>query len=411
MGTADGKAMSPARPTILVVDDEAEVLHSVFDLLRIEYQVITCESGDRAIEILEGPGDVHVVMSDQRMPRMSGVELLRRASGLRPQATRLLVTAYADVNAVIDAINQGSVFRYIGKPFHPEELLAVVRQAVKQHDLVVEKERLIAEKSRLVSELQETNRRLLDANRLKGAFIEVVSHELNTPVAVVLGMTELWRMSQEEGASSAERAWVEKIQNAGKRLASTVERMLKLTRTEELDLALDVEKVDLETAIRSAIGELTPFLEARRQRVEFTPAAGLGEAELDVAKFSDIMVNLLGNAIKFTPDEGLIRVSAEPMGNDRVRILVLDQGAGITDDERRYLFEPFFTGFDTMHHSSGDYQFCKRGIGLGLCLVKTFVGLHGGEVEVNSSAGQGSTFGFTLPRQVQPVAQARVRAG
>jgi signal transduction histidine kinase len=394
----------------LVVDDEPEVLHSVYDLLRIEYQVITCETGARALEILEGPGDVHVVMSDQRMPRMTGVELLSQSARLRPEATRLLVTAYADINAVIDAINQGSVFRYIGKPFHPEELIAVVRQAVKQHDLIVEKERLLVDKSRLVGELQETNRRLVDANRLKGAFIEVASHELNTPVAVVLGMTELWRMMQQDGTSSTERAWVEKIHNAGKRLATTVDRMLKLIRTEELDLALDVKTVDLESAIRAAISELSPFLESRSQHVEFAPAAGVGEAEIDVAKFSDIMVNLLGNAIKFTPDHGTIRVSAGPVDDDRVRILVTDQGAGISDDERRHLFEPFFTGFDTMHHSSGDYQYCKRGIGLGLCLVKTFVGLHGGEVEVNSSPGQGSTFGFTLPRKVPPARAPRVDA-
>lgn len=401
MATVVSKPVGPARPTILIVDDEPEVLHSVYDLLRIEYQVITCESGDRALEILEGPGDVHVVMSDQRMPRMTGVELLSQAAAIRPHATRLLVTAYADINAVIDAINRGSVFRYLGKPFHPEELIAVVRQAVKQHDLVVEKERLLAEKSRLVSELQETNRRLLDANRLKGAFIEVASHELNTPVAVVLGMTELWRMTQQDETSGSELAWVEKIHNAGKRLATTVDRMLKLIRTEELDLAIDVEKRALGPAIEAAIAELAPFLEARSQRVEFAPGAGLGEAEIDAAKFSDIMVNLLGNAIKFTPDHGTIRISAEPVGEDQVRILVADQGTGISDDERRHLFEPFFTGFDTMHHSSGDYQYCKRGIGLGLCLVKTFVGLHGGEVEVASTPGQGSTFGFTLPRKVR----------
>jgi signal transduction histidine kinase len=391
--------MRPQRPTVLVVDDEPEVLHSVYDLLRIDYHVITCPSGRDAVEVLSRFDEVHVVMSDQRMPGMSGVEVLRHAKQVRPEATRLLVTAYADVNAVVEAINQGSVFRYIAKPWNPEELLAVVRQAVDQHDLVVEKERLLAEKSRLVAELQEINRRLLDANRLKGAFIEVASHELNTPVAVVLGMTELWRMSQAEKATPGERAWVERIYQAGRRLAATVERMLKLTRTEELDLALDLRRAALEPMVRSAVAELAPFLQARNQTVELEIDPGLGEADVDVSKFGDILVNLLGNAIKFTPDGGTIRVAAEPAGAEEVRVAVTDQGAGIDPDDRRHLFEPFFTGFDTMHHSSGEYQFCKRGIGLGLCLVKTFVGLHGGEVEVSSTPGRGSTFGFTLPRR------------
>src|SRR3954454_25405715 len=210
--------MGVTRPTLLVVDDEPEVLRSVHDLLRLDYHVITCRRGADAIEVLQGTGDVHVVMSDQRMPEMTGVELLHHAREIRPDATRLLFTAYADIRAVVDAINQGHVYRYIAKPWDPEELEAVIRQAVEQHELV-------AEKARLLAQLQETNRRLLEANRLKEAFIEVASHELNTPVAVVLGMTELWKMSQESGASAVERGWVDRIQGAGKRLAATVERM------------------------------------------------------------------------------------------------------------------------------------------------------------------------------------------
>ncbi len=175
------------------------------------------------------------------MPGMTGVEVLRHAKRLRPDATRLLITAYADVKAVIDAINQGSIFWYIAKPWNPDELQAVVRQAVEKHDMIVERARLIAE-------LKETNQRLLEANRLKDAFIEVASHELNTPVAVVVGMTELWKMSQERGASPPSGGWIERIQNAGKRLATTVERMLKLIRTEELDLTLDLTAVELGAA-------------------------------------------------------------------------------------------------------------------------------------------------------------------
>jgi signal transduction histidine kinase len=380
-----------ARPTLLVIDDEPEVLHSVHDLLRMDYQVITCEGGAEALKVLEGPGEIDAVMSDQRMPGMTGVEVLRHARRLKPDATRLLFTAHADVRAVIDAINQGHVFRYIAKPWDPEELESVVRQAVAQHDLV-------AEKTRLVAELQETNRRLVEANQLKGAFIEVASHELNTPVAVVLGMTELWKMSQGERASAAERAWVDRIQGAGKRLASTVERMLKLVRAEDFEQTLDLRPVRLETLVREVTAGLEPYFETRGQRVELDLDSDLGTAEVDAPKLADILTNLLVNAIKFTPDGGIIRLAADPDGPDRVRFRVTDQGAGIAPADRLYLFEPFFTGFDTKHHSSGEYQYCKRGMGLGLCLVKTFVKLHGGTVDVTSEPGVGSTFAFTLPR-------------
>jgi signal transduction histidine kinase len=284
------------------------------------------------------------------------------------------------------------VFRYITKPWDPDELLLTIRQAVEQHDL-------LAEKSRLVRELKESNRRLLEGNRLKESFIEVASHELNTPVAVILGMAELWKMSQSERASTTERAWIDRIQAAGKRLAATVERMLKLSRTGELNPTLSLQIVDLESMVRSVLAELEPYVSARAQTIQLDLDPELGTAEADPAKLADILSNLLINAVKFSPDGGTIVVNAAPLDAGHVRFQVTDSGIGIEAADRAHLFEPFFTGFDTMHHSSGEYQYCKKGLGLGLCLVKSFVNLHGGTVEVSSSPGEGSTFAFTLPRR------------
>jgi signal transduction histidine kinase len=383
--------MKTTRPTLLVVDDEPEVLHSVHDLLRLDYHVITCERGGDAVKVLESSEDIDVVMSDQRMPGLTGVEVLKHAKRLRPDATRLMFTAYADIKAVVDAINQGSVFRYITKPWDPDELLAVVRQAVEQRELIVEK-------ARLLIELQASNERLVEANRLKGAFIEVASHELNTPVSVVLGMAQLWKLTQGDKASPAERNWIDRIHSAGKRLAATVERMLKLVRTDVLSQPLELQATALGPLVHDTVAEFEPFLAARGQGVEVELDPMLGEADVDAGKISDVLRNLLINAIKFTPDDGMIRVSAGPDGLDRVRIEVSDPGTGIDAAACKFVFEPFFTGFDTMHHSSGDFEFGKRGIGLGLCLVKRFVEMHGGAVELRSTPGAGSTFAFTLPR-------------
>jgi len=389
--------MSSPRPTLLVVDDEPEVLRSVHDLLRLDYRVLTCDRGIDALKLLESAADIHVVMTDQRMPEMSGVEVLHRAREIRPEVTRLLFTAYADIHTVVDAINQGSVYRYITKPWEPEELEALIRQAVEHHNLIVEK-------TRLVNELRESNLRLLEANRLKEAFLEVASHELNTPVTVILGLTELWKLTQTGKATPTEIGWLDRIHSAGKRLATMVDRMLKLARSGEFANTLTLRSTDLGASIRSVVAEMEPYLSARAQTVELDLAHDLGQAEVDPAKFADIFTNLLINAIKFAPDGSVIQIAAGPEGEDRVRFQVTDPGIGIGSLERPYLFEPFFTGFDTKHHSSGDYQYCKKGIGLGLCLVKTFVELHGGDVEVTSTPGKGSTFTFTLPRS--PVAKA-----
>jgi signal transduction histidine kinase len=392
---ANGHAIGP-RPTLVVVDDEPNVLESVRDLFRKEYTVHTFENAADALEALEKI-EPSVVLSDQRMPGMTGVEFLRHVKRKHPDATRLLFTGYADIKAVIDAINEGHVFRYLGKPGEPDEMEAVLRQAVEHH-------RLLVDRRRLVAELRASNRRLEESNHLKKAFIEVASHELNTPVAVILGMTDLWGMIPSGPTSPTQAAWLDRIQTAGRRLAGTVERMLKLLRADQFDEPLALQPTEVEPLVRRAAAGIQPFLDVRGQRVDLQIEEGLGSAEVDPAKVGDILTNLLINAIKFTPDGGAIVVTAESDGPDFVRFLVTDTGIGISSADRPHLFEPFFTGYDTLHHSSGDFQFCKKGIGLGLSLVKSFVEMHGGSVEVTSEPNAGSTFGFRLPRR--PVRKA-----
>lgn len=381
------------RPCLLVVDDEPEVLHSVQDLLRLDYRVITRSSGAAALDVLRSGEEIQVIMSDQRMPGLSGVEVLREAAAIRPEATRLLFTAYADIRAVIDAINQGHVFRYLAKPWDPNELAAAVRQAVEHHDLIVEKNRLLAE-------LRAANAKLTEADRLKGAFLEVASHELNTPVSVILGLIELWRLTEAEGAAP-DPHWLDRLGTSARRLARTVERMLKLVRSGDFGRPLDRQAVEMAPLLYRAIDEIRPYLELRGQAVDVMLDPGLPPVAVDPDKIADALVNLLANAVKFTPDGGTIRVevAAEPGLPEWIRVSVSDEGPGVPVADQQYLFEPFFTGFDTLRHSSGEYQFGKRGLGLGLWLVRTFVEMHGGKVEVASRHGRGSTFSFVLPCQ------------
>ena len=129
---------------ILVVDDEPEILQSLRGLLRLEFEVHTAHNGFEALEILQRR-PIHVVMTDQRMPEMTGVQLLSQVQGESPEAMRIVFTGYADIKAVIDAINQGRIFRYITKPWDPDELRAVLRQACEEHDRIVERKRLLTD--------------------------------------------------------------------------------------------------------------------------------------------------------------------------------------------------------------------------------------------------------------------------
>src|SRR3954471_13633194 len=123
-----------AKPCLLVVDDEPDLVQSVKDLLRFEYKVLGATRASEGLRIMSAE-NVQIVMSDQRMPEMTGVEFLSQLKETQPDTVRLLFTAYADLSAVIDAINEGSVYRYISKPWEPGELKAVLRQAHEYHEL------------------------------------------------------------------------------------------------------------------------------------------------------------------------------------------------------------------------------------------------------------------------------------
>jgi DNA-binding NtrC family response regulator len=131
-----------AKHLILLVDDEPEILFSLRGLLRREFDLHTAESGAEALDVLHRQ-PVHVIMTDQRMPQMTGVELLTRARGDCPEAIRIIFTGYADIKAVIDAVNRGQIYRYLTKPWDPDELVAVLHQACDHHDRIAERWRLL----------------------------------------------------------------------------------------------------------------------------------------------------------------------------------------------------------------------------------------------------------------------------
>jgi signal transduction histidine kinase len=114
-------------------------------------------------------------------------------------------------------------------------------------------------------------------------------------------------------------------------------------------------------------------------------------------KIRDSLVQLLVNAVKFTPNRGTIRLHASRTAGNRLRITVADTGMGIDAASLPRVFEPFFTGFDVSRHSSGTFEYDKRGLGLGLSMAKTFVEMHGGTLTVESALGKGTTFTMELP--------------
>jgi response regulator RpfG family c-di-GMP phosphodiesterase len=144
----------PAKHTLLVVDDEPNVCDSVHDLLRKEFRVLKAKSAAEGFKLMETE-EVHIIMTDQRMPQVTGVELLSKIRAGHPQAVRMLFTGYADLESVIAAINQGHIFQFLKKPWQPEELESAVRQAANEYN-------------RLLEQANEVRRLQVEINQLRG---------------------------------------------------------------------------------------------------------------------------------------------------------------------------------------------------------------------------------------------------
>ena len=382
----------PRRHTLLVVDDEPDVVQSVQDLLRLDYQVLGATRAKDGLRILQEQ-EVHLVMTDQRMPEMTGVEFLSQVRGGHPEAIRLLFTGYADFKAVIDAINQGNIYRYITKPWDPDDLQIIIRQAAEQYDLLVERKRLLAE-------LQMKNLELQKANEMKEAFIRVASHELRTPLTILYGLTQLSLSTP--GLVQPWLDWLRGSLKAGERLNRLVDQLTKMLLAGQFDRPLEKRTTELAALLKQAAEDVRPFVEQRRQELSIKLDAGLGSLNIEAQKIRDCVEHLLLNAIKFTPDQGMICLSAGGKPDGYVEVKVSDSGVGIDPACLPHIFEPFFTSFDVSRHSSGQFEFGRRGLGLGLTLVKAFVELHGGQVSASSEPGKGTTFTISLPANPLP---------
>jgi signal transduction histidine kinase len=385
-----------------VVDDEADVVRSVKDLLRLDYRVIGATSAAEAERILQ-EDTVHVVMTDQRMPGVTGVEFLHKVRGEHPDAVRLLFTGYADIHAVIDAINQGNVYRYIAKPWDPDELQSIIREACERYDLLVERKCMLAELEKKNKALEQANAQLQQAGNLKSAFIQVASHELRTPLTILLGLSKLAKMEADEPAEL--KPLLDRIDQSVQRMGKLVHQIVTQLMAQNFDNNLERQPVDVVSIVREAVDDVRPFVALRKQTLDLDIPDSLPSVNLDAAKVRDCVDHLLLNAIKFTPDGGRVGVAMRPAGTG-VQIVITDNGCGIDQQCMSRLFEPFFTGFDVSHHSSGHFEHNRKGLGLGLSVVKSFIEMHGGTIHVSSEVDRGSTFTITLP-QSSPVAAAQ----
>jgi PAS domain S-box-containing protein len=232
------------------------------------------------------------------------------------------------------------------------------------------------------------------ANAAKTQFLSHMSHELRTPLNAVLGFSQLLLLDGADPLTPAQRAKLRHIEDAGAHLLAMIDDVLDLTRIESGGLALSPETVSLPALAREAVALLAGAARDAGVRVDVVGSA-LGAASADHVhadhlRMRQVLVNLLGNAIKYNRRGGSATLSWAAIGGERVRISVRDTGHGLTAEQRSHLFEPF--------NRLGAERTQVQGTGIGLVVTQRLVQLMGGHIEVESVAGTGSCFSVVLPR-------------
>lgn len=394
---------------LLIIEEVAEAREALGRLLWRTCRVLSARTIEEARSLLDLNHGIQVILTGAHGALSAHLGFFKSLKRTHPEIVRLMVVDWSAQEEAIEATRQGHVHRYLSKPWHPMELRLAVEQAFAQYasqrELLLARRQLERAEEELVSQrarLAEAERELGTLDRLRAAFMQVVSHELNTPIAVLNGYIYLLRRELGEDASSVVSRSLERIESSSRRLRRISDRTLQMLTSQQPEVQLDTRRVDLREFASALHLHVEPLLRARHQRLICTIESDAREVEADPEKFQDIFLNLVMNAIKFSPDGETITLRTFSCPQDPDQMLVIsveDHGVGIRDEDLPRIFDAFFGTFETSHHSSGEYEFNKRGIGLGLTIVRRFTELHGGHVHVENRAGGGTGFYVCLPRR------------
>jgi len=372
MKTADRPIM------ILVVDDLSDnrlLIRHIFE--EFDYLVLEARDGAEGIEVAR-TARPDCILLDINMPVMTGFEALDRLQ--QDPRTReipvVVLTATADdLTGMERALARGAV-DYITKPISPQRVVARVRGAI--------------ERQRLVRELEE----------LRASFTSMLVHDLRAPLTVIKGYAEL--LAHAIGANAGEKPerYVRVIRESSERMIRLIGEILDISKLEAGKLKLEPRPVDPVAIATSVAERFGPAVAKRQIKLEVRPARLQGPVHCDPDRLDQIFMNLIGNAVKFTPEGGRIDVEIADLGEE-MEGAVADTGPGIPAEELPLLFEKF-------SQTSSARATSQPGTGLGLLICRHLVEAHGGRIWAESVPGRGARFAFRLPRQAR---SARGHAG
>lgn len=380
--------MRPTDAAIMIVEDEVGTRATLCGILEdAGYKVIGLDRGIGALEMIrKSPFDA--VITDIRLPDIDGLEILELAKEINPEVTVIMMTGYASVETAVDAVNQGA-YAYFVKPINPDEMKTTLANAIKQQRLSLENKRLVESLQHTNKLLSEANKELKKATQAKSEFLANMSHELRTPLNVIIGFSQLMIDKVPGEINEEQKQCLNDILDSSQHLLNLINEVLDLSKIESGKVELKLGNIALADIIESLKNTIVPLLTLRKQSLDIEIEGGLPPVYADEGKIRQVLLNLVDNSSKFTPDGGKVKIKAIRDG-DWCQISVIDNGIGIKKEDQERIFEPFCQLDNPLPRE-------KKGTGLGLTLVKQIVERDGGRIWFESEYRKGSRFAFTVP--------------
>ncbi|MFA5139041.1 MAG: hybrid sensor histidine kinase/response regulator [Elusimicrobiota bacterium] len=367
---------------VLIVDDDANLRESIRDNLELEgYGVVEAGTGAEALRATV-TGVFDVILMDFNLPDATGIDVIHQIRRVNTESRILMLTAHASLDTALKAI-QESVDDFLVKPVDFDQLKRRIANCV-------EKLRLQQENRRLIEDLRNANEQLLYLSNMKSKFLSMASHDLSNALMTLQVSFEMLMASLQPDDEQKKR--LHYITNGIQQLSRLIEDLVDWASIEQGKFRL--EKVSHVPAkiLEDMIGGAQAKAVQRGLRLETRVAPNLPKVKVDKRRLTQVLGNLLENAMRHTSKGGEIRVNIESI-DAGIRFAVKDTGEGIDPSETQKIFESFYQ--PGTKSSSGGGR-----LGLGLSISKEIVQSHGGKIWVESEGkGKGATFYFTLPAQ------------
>lgn len=372
-------AEKPNPKRVLVVDDDETILKLCLRALGGEgFEVIQARTGEEALTHLH-KGDLSVVFTDLTMPGMSGMDVLKYVKQHHDPICVNIVTGEGSIEGAVECMRLGAC-DFIAKPFSVNELIAMAFRCVGHHAHNLEVERL----KKNVNDYEEID-------RLKSEFVSNVSHELRTPLFSMGGALELLLEMEPGLKEGASGKLCGVLSHNLSRLNHIVANILDFSRIEKGSFRPCFKPVDLQALSQKIVDDMQPLFSRKGIRIGAVAAClSSCSLEADPDQLEQVLVNLLGNASKFTPAGGEVGVTLSE-NRDGLQLCVWDTGKGIAREYHEKIFDRFYQVDGSITREAG-------GSGIGLAIVKAIVEMHGGRVWVESAPAKGARVNVILPK-------------